>query len=70
MIKTRQSNAKVLEKIFLNNSDLFYTPCIPKNLKHARYKLYVYISDAAIKKGFKRDTFLRLCKKAKMDSSN
>lgn len=66
MLKKRHSNAKILEKIFLRNSDLFYTPIVPKNLKHAWYKFYVYISDSAIKKGFKRDVFLRLCKEKKI----
>ena len=34
-------------------------PSIPKNIKHARYKYYIYINSNMLKKNFTRDKIIK-----------
>ena len=58
-IKVRRKNADILDKHFKSFNAYVRVPSIPKNIKHARYKYYIYINTNMLKKNFTRDKIIK-----------
>ena len=57
--KVRRKNADILDKHFKSFNAYVRVPSIPKNIKHARYKYYIYINSNMLKKNFTRDKIIK-----------
>ncbi len=58
-LSIRQKNADFLDAFFKKFDSFIRVPEVPKHLKHARYKYYIYLNSQMMKKNFSRDRIIK-----------
>ena len=56
----RKKNSNLLDRVFLKYNKIFRIQKVPKYIKHAWYKYYVFLTDGAIKNGIDNKKIIKL----------